>query len=238
VPELIGADDDGADLQRLLGATDGARGRADGVLRDLAGRLPGLRIPKSRAVVEILVPVILAQKVTGLEAKRSYRELMAALGEPAPGPGAALGLLVPPPAPVLADTPSWAWHRFGVERKRADTIRVVGRAHRRLEEAAGLPLVDARRRLMALPGVGAWTAAEVAIVALGDPDAVSVGDYHLPNQVAWALAGEPRGDDGRMLELLEPYRGHRGRVLRLIVAGGVVAPRYGPRLTVRSFRHR
>jgi 3-methyladenine DNA glycosylase/8-oxoguanine DNA glycosylase len=93
---------------------------------------------------------------------------------------------------------------------------------------------DARRRLTALPGIGPWTAAEVARVALGHADAVSVGDYHLPNQVAWALAGEPRADDTRMLELLEPWPGHRGRVIRLIEAGGVVAPRYGPRMPTRS----
>jgi len=93
---------------------------------------------------------------------------------------------------------------------------------------------DAVRRLRVLPGVGAWTAAEVALVALGDPDAVSVGDYHLPNHVAWALAGEARADDARMLELLEPYRGHRGRVIRLVVAGHPGPPRFGPRLPLKS----
>ena len=46
-------------------------------------------------------------------------------------------------------------------------------------------------RLTAIPGVGPWTAAEVVRIAFGDPDAVSVGDYHIPNTVAWALAGEP-----------------------------------------------
>jgi 3-methyladenine DNA glycosylase/8-oxoguanine DNA glycosylase len=70
------------------------------------------------------------------------------------------------------------------------------------------------------------------MVAFGDADAVSVGDYHLPNLVAYALAGEPRADDARMLELLEPYRGHRGRVIRLVMAGGRSPPRYGPRLAL------
>ena len=91
-----------------------------------------------------------------------------------------------------------------------------------------------RRRLRSLPGIGAWTAAEVVRCAFGDPDAVSVGDFHIPNTVAWALAGEPRADDARMLELLEPYRGQRGRVQRLLEVGGIVAPRYGPRLAPRS----
>jgi 3-methyladenine DNA glycosylase/8-oxoguanine DNA glycosylase len=63
---------------------------------------------------------------------------------------------------------------------------------------------------------------------------VSVGDYHLPNIVAWALAGEPRGSDERMLELLEPYRGQRGRVQRLLEASHISPPAFGPRMEARS----
>ena len=87
--------------------------------------------------------------------------------------------------------------------------------------------------LRAIPGIGPWTAAEVGARAFGDPDAVSVGDFHLPSLVAWALAGEARATDERMLELLEPYRGQRGRVIRLLEASGLRAPRYGPRLAPR-----
>ncbi|MHB8670728.1 MAG: DNA-3-methyladenine glycosylase 2 family protein, partial [Acidimicrobiales bacterium] len=105
---------------------------------------------------------------------------------------------------------------------------------RRLEETVTLSRSDAYRRLTALPGIGPWTAAEVGLVALGDPDAVPVGDYHLPNQVAWALVREARADDVRMLELLEPYRGQRGRVVRLVLAGAGPAPRYGPRMALRT----
>ena len=96
-----------------------------------------------------------------------------------------------------------------------------------------LPLPDAYARLMAVPGIGPWTTAEVGVRALGDDDAVSVGDFHLPNLVAFALAGEPRGDDARMLELLEPYRGQRARVIRLLELSGIRAPRYGPRLSIQ-----
>ena len=95
---------------------------------------------------------------------------------------------------------------------------------------------DAERRLRAMPGIGAWTAAEAIRCALGDPDAVSVGDYHLKHLVAWVLAGEPRATDERMLELLEPYRGQRGRVVRLLEASGMGAPRYGPRRPLRRLR--
>ncbi len=84
-----------------------------------------------------------------------------------------------------------------------------------------------------MPGIGPWTAAEVGVRALGDADAVSVGDFHLPNLVAYALAGEPRGNDARMLELLEPYRGQRARVMRLLELSGIRPPRYGPRLAPR-----
>lgn len=221
-PALVGADD------REDGFESGT-----GVVGDLHRRLRGLRIGRSGAVIEALVPSILEQKVVGLEARRSYARLVRALGEPAPGPAGAT-LTLPPPAEVLAATPSWTFHRFGVERKRADTIRRACSYAARLEETVAMSPDDARRRLTALPGIGPWTAAEVALAALGDADAVSVGDYHLPHQVAWALAGEPRGDDARMLELLEPWRGNRGRVLRLLGAGAGAAPRRGPRMPLRS----
>ncbi len=221
-------------LPALVGKADPVGGfdpRDNPVVTDLHRRLPGLRIGRSAAVVEALVPAILEQKVVGLEARRSYARLVRALGEPAPGP---VPLLVPPAPAVLAATPAWAFHRFGVERKRADTIRVACSYAHRLEEISGMTMSDAYGRLTALPGVGPWTAAEVALVALGDCDAVSVGDYHLPDQVAWALAGEARADDARMLDLLEPFRGHRGRVIRLISIGAPRPPRFGPRMPLRS----
>ena len=201
------------------------------VVAGLHRRLAGTRIGRTGAVCEALLPSVLEQKVTGVEARRSFRALVRRLGRPAPGPA---GLVLPPEPAVLAATPGWTFHRAGVERKRADTItRAMHRAPR-LEEAVGMAPVDARRRLQAFPGVGPWTAAEVALVALGDRDAVSVGDHHLKNQVSWALAGEARGTDERMLELLAPWAGHRARVVRLLVAGGVTAPRFGPRAPLRS----
>ena len=200
------------------------------LVASLHRRRLGARIGRTGAVAEALVPTILEQKVTGLEAKRSYRWLVQRLGEPAPGPGAEAGLRVPPSPRTLATTPSWVFHRANLERKRSDTIaRCMARAVR-LEEIASMSMADAYRRLQAFPGVGPWSAAEVAVVALGDPDAVSVGDYHLPHQVTWALAGEARGTDERMLELLEPFRGHRARVCRLLVGLGG-PPRRGPRLS-------
>lgn len=217
----------------LLGLHDDPRAfrPPDPVVRALHHRAPGLRIGRSGAVVESIVPAILEQKVTSVEAHRSYRELVWAHGDPAPGPA---GLRLPPSPRLLASLPYHAFHRFGIERRRADTIRRACSCARRLEEAADLPAETARRRLLALSGVGPWTAAVVAGAAFGDPDAVVVGDYHLPHLVSWTLAGEPRGDDVRMVELLEPYRGQRGRVLRLIVAGGGRPPSRHPRRRLRS----
>jgi 3-methyladenine DNA glycosylase/8-oxoguanine DNA glycosylase len=222
VPALVGEHDrrDGFDPAHPL-------------LHELDRRLRGLRICRSGAVTEALVPTVLEQKVTGKEARRAWRGLVATYGEPAPGP-AGEHLRLPPEPEVLASLPYWGFHRFGVERRRADTVRRACARAVRLEEAASMPLPDAYRRLTAFPGVGVWTAAEVAIVALGDPDAVSIGDYHLPSVVSWALAGEPRGDDERMLELLEPYRGHRGRVIRLLESAGIHPPAFGPRQRLRS----
>jgi len=99
-----------------------------------------------------------------------------------------------------------------------------------------MPLPEAYARITAITGVGPWTAGKVGLVALGDPDAVPVGDYHLPNTVAFALVGEERADDARMLALLEEFRPDRGRVIRLVQAARVVAPKYGPRSPTREFR--
>jgi len=169
--------------------------------------------------------------VTGAEARRAYRGIIARWGETAPGP---FGLRLMPPPEVLARLPYEAFHPIGLERRRADLIRSVALRAARFEEIVDLPLPDAYRRLMALPGLGPWTAAEVALRALGDADAVSVGDYHIPSMVGFALAGERKATDARMLELLAPYRGQRGRVIRLLEEGGVRPPARGPRMSVRS----
>jgi 3-methyladenine DNA glycosylase/8-oxoguanine DNA glycosylase len=198
----------------------------------LARRFPGVRIPRSGAVLESLVPAILEQKVIGEEARRAWFELIWRYGEPAPGPPE-LGLRVPPAPAVLAALPYYAFHPLGVERRRADLIRRVAARASWFEAIVDLPLPDAYARLMHVPGIGPWTAGEVGARALGDVDAVSVGDFHLPNLVAYALAGEPRGTDARMLELLEPYRGQRARVIRWLELSGIAAPRYGPRLAFR-----
>ncbi len=232
-PELVGAGEDPADLEELA-----ARVGRSPLLRDLLRRFPGIRIGRTRLVLEALVPAIIEQKVTGHEARSAYVALVRRHGEAAPGPWDAerrpAPMRVPPAAATLAGLPGYAYHPLGLERRRADAIRGAATRSARLEECPELPLPDAYARLRALPLVGPWTAAEVALRALGDPDAVSVGDFHLAHAVCWALAGEERGTDERMLELLAPYAGHRARVIRLIEAAGIHAPRRGPRMEIRS----
>jgi 3-methyladenine DNA glycosylase/8-oxoguanine DNA glycosylase len=195
----------------------------------------GMRMPRTHAVFEALVPSVLAQQVTSEEAHESYKHMVNALGEPAPGP---MRLKLPPSPRVLAQTPYWAFHRFGVERRRADVIIRAARSAKRLEEIVGMDLVSAYRRMLAFPGVGPWTAARVAMTALGDADAVPLGDYHLPHSIGWLFDGTPRSTDERMLEILEPYRGHRARVVRMVLQMGVGAPRFGPRKPLRQILDR
>ena len=232
-PDLVGGGDVVEGFEALAGRHP--------LVAELHHRHRRLRLPRTRRVFEAMVVTICAQKVTGIEAKRSYRGIVRQWGETAPlaeGVSGAPRLhLLPDPA-VLARQPSWAFHPLGLERKRAEALLRMAAAAGRLEAAADLAdRAAARRLLRAVPGIGVWTSAEVALVALGDADAVSVGDYHLPNVASWHLAGEPRGTDERMLELLEPFRPHRGRVLRLLqLAGG--APRYGPRMPLSHLEDR
>ena len=241
-PDLVEADAWGPGAEAGLAAAPGLAGALDDwtgfdpsphpVVADIARRAR-VRLTRTPDVLPVLLAAILEQQVTGIEARRAWRGLVRATSEPAPASPDGPPLLLPPEAGRVATFPSLEVHRLGVHQRRAQVLREVASRPRAVERLASLPPDEARAWLQLFPGIGPWTAAEVARLALGDPDAVSVGDYHLPNLVAWALAGEPRGTDERMLELLEPFRGHRGRVQRLLESGPFHAPRYGPRTEVR-----
>ena len=224
-----GADEAVATVPRLLGAEDdpSALVLEAGPLRDLAARFPGLRFGRTDAVWPALIPAVCGQKVTAAQAHRAYFGIIRRWGDEAPGPGR---LRLAPEASTIAALPYWELHQVGLEQRRATTLIRAAERAAWLEEAASMGPSAALARLQAVPGIGPWTAAEVARVSFGDPDAVSIGDFHVPDLVCWALAGEPRGDDARMLELLEPYRGQRARVVRILEGSGLHAPRYGPRL--------
>lgn len=221
---------DGVDA--LTGANDRAVEFVDAhvaVERSLRLTRP-TRVGASGDLYHQLLPTILAQRITAGEAIRQWERLCGELGEPAPGPpDVTRGLRLPPSPASLHRRPAWWFHPFGVETKRARALTEVARhADKLWSWAEAGPAVTAER-LALLPGVGPWTIGSVLGPCLGDADAVPVGDYHFPNTVAWALAREPRADDARMLELLAPYAGQRGRVLRALVSVAGAAPSYGPR---------
>ncbi len=219
------------DLLGLWEAPPAPPAAAPAVLRRLARRAAGLRLPRTHAVVEALALLVLQQKVSGRESERAWTNLVRATSEPAPGPFA--GLWLPPASEALRDLAGARLPVLGILARQGATLREVGRRARRLDALASLPPQDAAARLGVLPGVGPWTAQSLALHALGDADAVPLGDWNLPHAVAFHLAGEERADDSRMLTLLAPYAGQRGRVLRWILSAGRRVPRRGPRMPLR-----
>jgi len=194
----------------------------------------GLRFGASFTLYHELLPTVLGQRVTGGEGINQWRKLVQRLGAAAPGPA---DLLLPPAPEDLAGQPAWWFHPLGIEAKRAEPLRQLAQHAARLWQWADLAPPAAAAKLALLPGIGGWTIGSALGSALADPDSVAVGDYHLKNIVGHALGGRARSTDEQMLELLEPYRGQRGRVVRLLLAAGHSAPKFGPRQRVISMNH-
>jgi 3-methyladenine DNA glycosylase/8-oxoguanine DNA glycosylase len=264
VPMRVRAQAWGPGAEWLLDALPAALGLYDDIagfdpcahplIRDSARSHPGFRLSRSGRLMEALVPAILEQKVVILEAHRAWKILLSNFGTEPPGP-APRGMRVFPDPKAWRRIPSWEWHRAGVEGVRAETIIRAATVAGSLERLLALSYEEADRRLRTIPGIGIWTSAEARQRAAGDPDAVSVGDYHLKNVVGWALAGKDRSSDEEMLALLEPFKGHRHRATRLIGLSGQGAQprqgagpgrygsrargpqRRGPRMSVRDYRN-
>lgn len=222
-------------LPRMLGADDDPAGFVPRheVLAELWRHRPHLRIGGTGLVMESLVPAIIEQKVTGQEAFAAYRRLLQRYGDPAPGLAADRGLRLPPSPEQLRAVPSWEWLRLPVDGARSRPIQHAARVAAALERAGREAPAEFDRRIRTIPGIGVWTSAETRARALGDPDAVSFGDYHVARDIGWALVGVELDDDG-LAELLEPYAGHRLRVQRLVEAAGLHRPRRGPRMAPRT----
>ena len=208
------------------------------MLRDTWRARQGWRVPRSGRVLEALVPAVLEQKVTGREAWQAWRWLVRRYGEPAPGPAGLLpdGLRVPPAARTWAGIPSWDWHRAGVDQARsraavtaAGTGRPAGGAHRPRRAGCG------GRRCGRCPASGCGPRPRWPSAPSATPTPCRSATTTSPSQVGWALVGE-KVDDDAMLELLEPYRGHRYRVQRLVELSGLAPPRRGPRYAGRDYR--
>ncbi|MDP9982142.1 3-methyladenine DNA glycosylase/8-oxoguanine DNA glycosylase [Pseudarthrobacter oxydans] len=200
-------------------------------------RNPAVRLPATGRLVDSLVPTILEQKVTVIEARRGYRYLMYRFGTQAPGAGsvAPANLLVQPTPEQWLRIPSWEWHKAGVGPQRSATVMRALRSAAALERLAALPAAEASAKLQTIPGIGVWTAAEVMQRTHGCPDSIAVGDYHLAAYVGAALTGR-RTDDAGMLRLLAPWAGHRQRVVRMIGLSGFRKPTFGPRMTIQDHR--
>lgn len=234
VPSLTGLDDDWSafDSPSFAATLPAAAVNA-------RRRHPGLRLPATGRMVDSLVPAILEQKVTSLDALRAYAQLIRRHGSPAPGVAEVADipqtLRVAPTPAQWAKIPSWEWHKAGVGPQRSATIMRVLRTASGIERLANLPAPEAAQKLQTIPGIGIWTAAEVTQRTHADADQVSVGDYHLAAFVGFALTGQ-RTNDAGMLELLEPWRGHRQRVVRMLGLSGIKKPVYGPRMTIQDHR--
>lgn len=218
-------------LPALLGLDDQPP-RFSGKLGRVQRELPGVRITRAIDVFEVLTSYVIRQRVAWRDAVASQLAILRAHAEPAPGPGELRLPLAPEQWRGLSSADLAG---FGIERKRAATILALARRADRIREWASLPSETFGARLEALPGIGPWTRAMVQGHALGELDVVPLGDYDLPSAVAWFFVGEPRADDARMLELLEPFAGQRFRVLRLLWAAGLHAPRFGPRKRATPF---
>ena len=221
---------------RMVGAADtdehGLEASDHPVVAAAARANRHLRIGASGNLYHELLPTIIEQRITIGEAHRQWKRLCFELSEAAPGPFTRL--LLPPDPAVLALRPSWWFHPLGIERKRAEPLINVARHASKFWSWSARGTDEAAAKLRLIPGVGQWTIGSVLGPALGDPNAVAVGDFHLKNMIAHNLAGEARGTDERMLELLEPYVGQRGRVVRYVARHGSAAPKFGPKKCIMA----
>lgn len=232
VPALLGSGDDWSGFDEAAFHATLPR-----MVREARRRNLAVRLPSTGRVVDSLVPTILEQKVTTIEARRGYRYLMYRYGTAAPSAGrlAPSGLLVPPSAAQWLAVPSWEWHKAGVGPQRSATVMRALRSAVALERLASLSAAEAGTKVQTIPGIGVWTAAEVVQRTHGCPDSIAVGDYHLASYVGYALTGR-KTDDAGMIALLEPWRGHRQRVVRMLGLSGLRKPTFGPRMTIQDHR--
>jgi 3-methyladenine DNA glycosylase/8-oxoguanine DNA glycosylase len=215
VPAICGAHDD----------PDAFTTDHHGVQR-LAKRFRKMRMPRVPWTLQALVAIILQQRVAFVEAAQGWRKIALERGDDAPGP---LGLKLFPNKATLLAMPTWAYRESLVDRKRELAIRALLDHDEEITASLAGSYDDIRRTLHRIPGIGAWTTESFLGSSRGDADAVPTLDYWMPHTIVHALTGKPRSTDDEMLALLERFRPHRGRVIRLISAAGYDAPRHGPR---------
>jgi len=154
-------------------------------LKAAVKRESGLRVPGAWSAFELTIRAILGQQVTVKGATTLTGRLAARYGESTPH-----GILFPRPEALLGQDLA----SIGLPRARAATLRGVAEAF-----ASGTPPCTAEA-LMALPGIGAWTAQYVAMRAFRDPDAFPASDLGLIR-----AAG---ADVARQAEAWRPWRAY------------------------------
>ena len=149
---------------------------ADPALAPLVHRAPGRRVPGAVDGAELAVRAVLGQQVSVAGARTLAGRLTAALGEPLPEGLAddALTHAFPTAEAIAAADPVV----LPLTRSRAHALRVLcgAAADSSLALDPGADRDATCERLLTLPGIGPWTAAYVAMRALGDPDAYPATD--------------------------------------------------------------
>ena len=170
----------------------------DPVLGPLVASRPHLRVPGSTDAFETAVLVVLGQHVSLAAGRVFAARLVAAHGTPIT-PSTQLGQLRVFPGPqVLAGLDEGDLQRtVGITGARARTVVAIAR-----EVADDSAVLASRDALLALPGVGPWTADLVALRALRDPDVFLPGDLVLRK----ALGGLPAARAAAMAEAWSPHR--------------------------------
>lgn len=155
-------------------------------LAPLVARTPGMRVPGSADPHEMLIRAMIGQQITVVAARTALTALTAALGERTED-----GLLFPTMSAI-------AEHGAEVLRGPAARIRAITGAAAALADGS-LPLtvgddgVEQRARLLAMPGIGPWTADYVRMRVLGAPDVLLPGDVALrAGAAAVGLPGEAK----------------------------------------------
>ena len=178
----------------------------DPLLGELVRLRPGLRVPRTTDGFELAVRAIAGQQVTLAAARRIGARLVARYGHPLERPAGTVTHLFPTPAALVEADPV----ELGVPRVRAGALGALAREvlEGRLDLGPGADREATGRTLLALPGVGPWTVAYVAMRALGDSDAFPPGDAGVRRAL------ERLGRDGspaaaqRLAESWRPWRSY------------------------------
>jgi AraC family transcriptional regulator of adaptative response / DNA-3-methyladenine glycosylase II len=154
----------------------------DPALRPALRAHPGLRVPGTPDGDELAVRAVLGQQVSVAGARTVAGRLVRRLGKPLTAADGALTHLFPT-AEMLAEADP-ADLPLPASRRRALTTLTTALADGSIVLDPGAERAEVTHRLLALPGVGPWTAEYIAMRALGDPDAFPATDLGLTRGAA------------------------------------------------------